>query len=541
MKILTIITVSFAAILLTSCSDDSDNMNMSNIDKMETAVEHGAKHADANYVCPMHPQIIRGKEGNCPICGMDLIKKEAEEKREKKLLYWVAPMDANYRRDEAGKSPMGMDLVPVYDDGEDGLTVKISPTVENNMGVRTALVKKDKLWRRVDTVGYVDFDENKISHVHLRTKGWIEKLMIKSEGERVKKGQLLFEVYSPELVNAQEEFLQAIRSNHKGLTRASRERLEALGISSSQIKKLNIQRRASQFVKIFAKQDGIVSKLNVREGMFVMPQKEVMSLADLSSVWILAEVFESQADWVKEGQSAEVKLSYLPGREWKGEVEYIYPSLDPKTRTLKVRLRFDNADEALKPNMFADVTIYGGAKREVLIIPRESLIRTGNDERVIISIGEGRFQPRDITAGIESGDYVEVIKGLNIGDKIVTSGQFLIDSEASLKASIARMSSSNDAMSNDGMTDLKADMVKSKKIIGTGVLKEIMPMKENGKNKINMAHDPIPALDWPNMVMDFDVKSDVSLKGLNKGDKVEFELEKGDSGYTIKSITKSKM
>lgn len=537
MKILMIVSISFAALLLTACSDDSNKMEMSNNGKMETAVEHAEKHLDANYVCPMHPQIIRGKPGNCPICGMDLIKKEAEAKKEKKLLYWVAPMDANFRREKPGKSPMGMDLVPVYDDGEEGLTVKISPTVENNMGVRTALVQKDNLWRRIDTVGYVDFDENNISHIHLRTKGWIEKLSIKSEGERVKKGQLLFEVYSPELVNAQEEYLQALRSRHKGLSNASRERLEALGISSEQIKMLNKKRKASQFVKVFAKQDGIVSKLNVREGMFVMPQKEVMSLADLSSVWILAEVFESQADWVKQGQSAEVKLSYLPGREWEGVVEYIYPSLDPITRTLKVRLRFDNTDEALKPNMFSNVTIYGGAKREVIVIPREALIRTGNDERVIISIGDGKFQPRDITAGIESGEFIEVIKGLNVGDKIVTSGQFLIDSEASLKASIARMSSSNDAISNNGMTDVKADMVKSKKIIGTGVLKEMMPMK----NKINMAHDPIPALDWPDMVMDFDVKSDVSLKGLNKDDKVEFELEKSENGYVIKSITKSKM
>ena len=537
MKLLIVISTLFVTILLTACSDSDNNMNMSDNGKTETAVEHSSKHLDANYVCPMHPQIIRGKEGNCPICGMDLIKKEPGMKKEKKILYWVAPMDANFRRDEPGKSQMGMDLVPVYDDGEDGITVKISPEVENNMGVRTALVKKDKLWRRIDTVGYVDFDENKISHIHLRTKGWIEKLLIKSEGERVKKDQLLFEVYSPELVNAQEEYLQALRSGHKGLSRASGERLEALGISVSQIKKLNKNRKASQFVKVFAKQDGIVSKLNVREGMFVVPQKEVMSLADLSSIWILAEVFESQADWVKSGQSAEVKLSYLPGREWKGKVEYIYPSLDPKTRTLKVRLRFDNVDEALKPNMFADVTIYGGAKREVHIIPRESLIRTGNDERVIVSIGNGRFQPREITAGIESGEFIEVIKGLSIGDKIVTSGQFLIDSEASLKASIARMSSSNDAISNDGMTGMKAEMVKSKKIMGTGILKELMPMK----NKINMAHDPIPDLDWPEMVMDFDVKSDVSLESLNKGDKVEFELEKGESGYMIKSITKSEM
>ena len=536
MKTLMILSISFFALLLTACSDNSNDMQTSDNRGMGTAVEHAEKHLDANYVCPMHPQIIRGNPGNCPICGMDLIKKEAEVKKEKKLLYWVAPMDANFRRDAPGKSPMGMDLVPVYDDGEDGITVKISPTVENNMGVRTALVKKYKLWRRVDTVGYVDFDENNISHIHLRTKGWIEKLSIKSEGERVKKGQLLFEVYSPELVNAQEEYLQALRSGHKGLSSASRERLEALGISGSQIDKLNKNRRANQFVKVFAKQDGIVSKLNVREGMFVMPQKEVMSLADLSSIWILAEVFESQADWVKSGQSAEVKLSYLPGREWEGKVEYIYPSLDPKTRTLKVRLRFDNTDEALKPNMFANVTIYGGAKREVQIIPREALIRTGNDERVIIAIGNGRFQPRDITAGIESGEFVEVIKGLNVGDRIVTSGQFLIDSEASLKASIARMSSSNDAISNDGMTDMKADMVKSKKIMGQGVLKEIFPRQ----NKVNMSHEPIPDLDWPSMVMDFRMKPGVSLQGLNKGDKIEFELEKGEDGYMIKSITKPK-
>ena len=528
--------LSSIVVLLTGCSDE-DDMSTATTDKMETAVEHGSKHADANYVCPMHPQIIRGKEGNCPICGMDLIKKEVEVKKEKKLLYWVAPMDANFRRDEPGKSPMGMDLVPVYDDGEEGSTVKISSTVENNMGVRTAFVKKDKLWRRIDTVGYVDFDENKISHIHLRTKGWIEKLLIKSEGERVKKGQLLFEVYSPELVNAQEEYLQALRSGHKGLSSASRERLEALGISTEQIKTLNKKRKSSQYVKIFAKQDGIVAKLNVREGMFVMPQKEIMSLADLSSIWLLAEVFESQADWVKQGQSAEVKLSYLPGRTWEGEVEYIYPSLDPKTRTLRVRLRFDNKDESLKPNMFADVTIYGGAKRDAIIIPREALIRTGNDERVILSIGEGRFQPREVTAGIESGEYIEIIKGLSVGDKIVTSGQFLIDSEASLKASIARMSSSNDDVSSSGMTGTKAEMVKSNKIMATGIIKELMP----DQNKINLSHDPIPDLDWPNMVMDFDIKESVSLKGLNKDDKVEFELEKSENGYMIKSITKSKM
>ena len=456
---------------------------------------------------------------------------KAAEEKEKKILYWVAPMDATYRRDEPGKSPMGMDLVPVYDEGGDGSTVKISPAVENNMGVRTAIVKRDKLWRRIDTVGYVGFDENKISHLHLRTKGWIEKLYVKSEGERVTKGQLLFEVYAPELVNAQEEYLQALRSNNRGLTSASQERLIALGISASQIKQLNKTRRVNQYVKVYAKQDGIIAKLSIREGMFVTPAKLVMSLADLSSVWLLAEVFESQADWVRVGQLAEVTLSYLPGREWEGKVEYIYPSLDPKTRTLKVRLRFENKDESLKPNMFSKVAIYGGAKREVISIPREALIRTGNDQRVIISVGDGGFQARKVTAGIESGEFIEIVQGLSEGDKVVTSGQFLIDSEASLKASIARMSSVD---KKESEMDPAMDM--SEKITGTAVLNSVMP----AHSMINMAHDPIPVLDWPAMEMDFTVKKDVSLEGLSKGDKVDFELEKADSGYVVKSIQKSK-
>ena len=483
------------------------------------------------WVAPMDATYRRDEPGKSPM-GMDLVPVYAEaesEEKEKKILYWVAPMDATYRRDEPGKSPMGMDLVPVYDEGGDGSTVKISPAVENNMGVRTATVTKDKLWRRIDTVGYVDFDENKISHLHLRTKGWIEKLYVKSEGERVTKGQALFEVYAPELVNAQEEYLQALRSSNRGLAAASRERLIALGISAIQINQLNKTRKVKQYVKIYAKQNGIIAKLSIREGMFVTPQKLVMSLVDLSSVWLLAEVFEIQADWVRVGQSAEVTLAYLPGREWEGKVEYIYPSLDPKTRTLKVRLRFDNKDESLKPNMFAKVAIYGGAKREVLTIPREALIRSGNERRVIISVGDGGFQARSVKAGIESGEFVEIIEGLSVGDKVVTSGQFLIDSEASLKASIARMTSDKEE------TMPEMEMQQDTKIIGTGVVENILL----NENKVRLSHGPITALDWPEMTMNFNLKESVSLADLNKGDKVDFELEKGDDGYVIKSITKS--
>jgi len=375
--------------------------------------------------------------GNGPVVN-------AEE--EKEVLYWVAPMDQNYRRDKPGKSPMGMDLIPIYADtdadvGEGNSTVSISPEVVQNLGVRTAIAERSRLWRGIDTVGYADYDESRVSHIHLRTEGWIEKLTVQSEGERVNKGEFLFELYSPKLVNAQEELVTAIASGNKGLIRASKERLSALGVSDSQIKKLQKDKKIQQRISVYAPQDGVVSTLPVREGMFVKPSMKVMSLGDLSSIWILAEVFEKQSAWVKVGQPAEVSLSYHPGKIWQGNVEYIYPDLDPITRTLKVRLRFDNPDEALKPNMYANITIFGGPKEDTIVIPIEALIRTGREERVVISLGEGRFEARAVTAGIESGDFVEILQGIEEGDQVVTSGQFLIDSEASMRASLTRMSS----------------------------------------------------------------------------------------------------
>lgn len=453
----------------------------------------------------------------------------ASAPKEKKIMYWVAPMDASYRRDEPGKSPMGMDLVPVYED-DAGSGVKISPAVENNLGVRTRTIEEGLLWRRIDTVGYVDFDENKISHIHLRTKGWIEKLYVKSEGERVKTGQLLFKVYSPELVNVQEEYVQALGSGNARLISASQERMQALGVPDSLVTTLKKTRKASQYVPVYAKQNGIVSKLSVREGMFVMPSREVMSLADLSSIWILAEVFESQADWVQIGKSAEVRLSYLPGRLWEGKVEYIYPSLDSKTRTLKVRLRFDNADESLKPNMFTDVTIYGGAKRKTLIIPREALIRAGEEDRVIVSLGEGRFEARKVMAGIESGELIEILSGVNAGEAVVTSGQFLLDSEASLKASMARMS-------GVGSQDEKMDMSKESTAMahGSGEVLAVIA----GEHKIKLSHEPIEALGWPSMDMFFKVKQDVELENFTPQDKVRFMLKQDKDGYIITSIEKA--
>lgn len=450
----------------------------------------------------------------------------AEE--EKEILYWVAPMDPNYRRDKEGKSPMGMDLVPVYADAEgtDASVVSINPVVVQNLGIRTARVERGKLWRRVDTVGYVTFDEDRLTHIHLRTEGWIEKLYVKSNGVRVKKGALLFELYSRELVNAQEEYLQSLRGNNQYLTRAAKERLEVLGMSLGQIKEVAKKRVANQLVRVYAKQDGVVHGLNVREGMFVKPSTELMTLVDLSSVWLLVDVFERQADWVAEGQPTEVSLPYLPARKWEGKVAFVYPTIDPKTRTLQVRLQFDNPDESLKPNMYADVSIFSGPKNNVLSIPRTGLIQAGDQDRVILSLGDGKFRAREVTAGIESGEWVEIVAGLKENDKVVISGQFLIDSEASLKASFTRMDDSTVET-----PALKEQMTKP--VNGKGKVNDVM-MNEN---KVNLTHDAIEALGWPEMTMDFKVKDGVDMTALKTGQEIHFSLEKADSGnYEISKI-----
>ena len=365
---------------------------------------------------------------------------------ESDILYWVAPMDPNYQRDEPGKSPMGMDLVAVYADEVDAVpgTVKIDPTIVNNLGVRTAVAMKTPLSRRIETVGYIGYDEDTLQHIHTRVDGWIETLAVKTTGDPVAKGQLLFELYSPTLVNAQQEYLATLRSDNAMLRTASRDRLAALGVTESEIVRLEKERRASQRVRVYAEADGVVAHLGVREGIFVTPATEVMSVARLDRVWVLAELFERQAAWVAPGQQAEVELDYLPGKSWKGTVDYVYPELDATTRTLKVRIRFNNEGEVLRPNMFARVTLLGVETEPVVHVPREALIRGGNVDRVVLSLGNGRFRAQPVNTGIESGDRVAIRNGLSEGDLIVTSGQFLLDSESNIESALKRMEESTD-------------------------------------------------------------------------------------------------
>tara|TARA_R110001592_G_scaffold363371_1_gene685815 strand:- start:471816 stop:473102 length:1287 start_codon:yes stop_codon:yes gene_type:complete len=362
----------------------------------------------------------------------------------RKPLYWVAPMDAAYRRDAPGKSPMGMDLIPVYESEDPGAgTVRISPEVINNIGVRIAPVEYRALPTQIRTVGYVQYDEDRRVHIHPRVEGWIEKLYVKASGDPVEAGQPLYELYSPQLVNAQEELLLALKRDNPRLVAAAEDRLRALQLSPDFIAQLRRDRKVSQTVTFHAPQTGVVDNLNIREGFFVMPGTTLMSVGVLEDVWVEAEVFERQASLVTVGLPVSMRLDYLPNREWQGRVDYVYPSLDEKNRTLRVRLRFANDDRLLKPNMFTQVVIQADPMAQALVVPREAVVRTGNQDRVVLALGEGRFASREVALGRVGERYIEILSGVEEKDDVVVSAQFLLDSESSKSADLQRMESAD--------------------------------------------------------------------------------------------------
>ncbi|GJM09619.1 MAG: hypothetical protein DHS20C11_18950 [Lysobacteraceae bacterium] len=365
------------------------------------------------------------------------VAEPSTSKRE--ILYWVAPMDPNYRREKPGKSPMGMDLIPVYADNAPPGLIEIEPAIVNNLGVRSERVRRGSLWRKIRATGTVGLDESRISHIHLRAEGWIERLYVSAEGERVAKGDVLFELYSPQIVNAQKEYLQALRRADRALTSAATEKLMALGVDQTQIEQLGEEDKATPTVTFSAEHSGVVMALNIREGMFVRPDVEVMSLSDISRIWVNAAVPQSQAAWVEQGKRADIVFAHLPGKVFSGQVDHVYPYVDDIAQTLTVRIGLDNEQEMLKPNMFANVTIFGGKGDEGFHVPRDSVIRTGSGSRVILSVGEGRFWVADVVTGFESGDRIEILSGLAMTDRVVTSGQFLLDSEAAFAPSAERM------------------------------------------------------------------------------------------------------
>lgn len=384
----------------------------------------------------------------CALCAIvfslsGLMVVQAAEDGKGEVLFYRNPMNPAITSPVPAKDSMGMDYIPVYavESGGDAALVSIDPTIVQNLGVRTEPVMRGKLWRRIDTVGTLAYDEHRIAHIHVRAEGWVEKLNVHFVGESVRAGDVLFEVYSPVLANAQAELLQAHKVGQKDLINASRERLELLGIDTQQIQELERSRQAQSRIQVRAPRDGVVTELNARHGMYVKPDMQVMSLSDLSSLWLMAEVYERQSAWVAVGQPAEMRLSAYPGEIFEGEIEYVYPSLDPITRTLRARVRFENPKARLKPDMLADVQIFAGPKEGVLSVPTQALIRDGRVDRVIVAEGEGKFRAANVVAGMESGEWTEISEGLTEGEQVVVSGQFLIDSEASIRASVLRMQS----------------------------------------------------------------------------------------------------
>ncbi|RMF08854.1 MAG: efflux RND transporter periplasmic adaptor subunit, partial [Candidatus Neomarinimicrobiota bacterium] len=445
--LLSTIALIMTAALITGCSSE---------EKPETA-ESAESHQ--LYTCGMHPNVIQEGPGDCPICGMHLTPLNGtpaaattttdQPKGERKILYWQAPMDPSYISPKPGKSPMGMDLIPVYEGEETfGSTVKINPVTEQNMGVRKGKVERRDLSLSVRTVARIEPDESRVAHVHTKISGWVEKTFVSTTGEKVKKGQRLLEIYSPQLVTAQDEYQDAyhnlhslpqnadpvFRQNVKNILHSARTRLEYFDISDDQIAELERSGTVRKTLVIRSPYDGFVIKKHVLDGMEVKPGMMLYTIADLSTVWIQAEIYESELPWVAEGQKATITLPYYPGDSFEGVVDYIYPVLESKTRTIKVRLVVPNHDLRLKPGMYANVTIHANPKKNVIAVPQEAVLFSGERTLVFVALEGGRFAPRDVQVGIQSGDhYYEIKDGLKEGETIVLSGQFLLDSESRLQ------------------------------------------------------------------------------------------------------------
>lgn len=355
------------------------------------------------YVCPMHSHIVRDHEGECPICGMALVARK------------VSGSSASKRSDN------------------DASLVNVSGTMQQAMALDTEQAQISKLWRFIKTYGSVQFDETSLIHLHPRASGWIEKLTVNSLGQRVEKGELLYEIYSPDLLVAQEDFLSLLstKSINPVLMERGRQRLRLLGLSDTLIKTLEETRSVFYKVPYYAQEKGIVSALEVREGMYAQANTRIMTLADLSTVWVIADVFEHQINWVEVGKSIELDLPALDLYALEGRVEFVYPTLDPMTRTLKVRLALDNPQEQLKPDMLATVRIYAGPV-EAVNISVDALIQTEKHNRVFVQKADNSFERRDVEVGIVTNGRAEIRSGLEIGERVVTSGQFLLDAEASL-------------------------------------------------------------------------------------------------------------
>ncbi|WP_424196147.1 efflux RND transporter periplasmic adaptor subunit [Ampullimonas aquatilis] len=431
----------------------------------------------------------------------------------RKVLYWHDPMVPAQKFDKPGKSPfMDMQLIPVYADEGDPGSVTINPRVQQNLGVRTTQVMRGNLASTLSAVGNIAYDERDMALVQARSNGFVEKLFVRAPWDPVKKGQALAELYVPEWVAAQEEWLtisQMQTNDRDALLDAARQRMRLAGMSNEQIHQVELLGKVQARITLIAPMSGIITELAVREGMTVAVGTPLFRINGLSTVWVNADVPESLAAQVQPGNLVEARTPSLPGVVFKGKVNAILPQVDPITRTLKARIALNNPLAQLVPGMFITLDLVTKARNDVLFVPTEAIIQTGTRVVVIVAQEEGRFMPVEVETGAESHGHTQILKGLEAGQKIVISSQFLIDSEASLKGSSTRMS----------------DMPASDNSQGSGPVHRAEGKVEKlGKDDITISHGPISSLQWGPMTMNFKLPVAGLPGNIAVGDTVIFEI-----------------
>ncbi|NVK55710.1 MAG: efflux RND transporter periplasmic adaptor subunit [Alteromonadaceae bacterium] len=443
-------------------------------------------------------------------------------KNDQEILYWVAPMDASFRRDKPGKSPMGMNLVPVYANQTSAAqqpgTVSVSAAIEQSMGVTTSRAERRELSQTITASGVVELAEDKLIHIHPRVSGWIESLTVTTDGQPVTRGDTLYTLYSPELVNAQEEYLLARSRGSQSLINAARARLAALQFPPSLIEQLNNSNQVMQQVAFKVPQNGFVANLNIRPGFYVEPGTTMMEIANLDEVWLHADVPQRFADTLIKGDTATVSLGTYPHQQLTATVDFIYPQLDARSRTLKVRLILANNNAQLKPQMFAAVHFSSKADKPVLSIPRTALIRTATNTRVVLALGNGHYRSAPVTIGQLTSQYAEVTSGLAVGDMVVTNGLFLIDSESAIDADLDRIAP-----------------------ISTDSLWVPMPIDavDIAARTLTAQHPAVEAWNWPAMTMDFTLAKNVDINTLSAGMLIDAELTRTEGMAHISNIDPS--
>src|SRR6202521_735608 len=443
----------------------------------------------------------------------------ADTKTARQPLYWHDPMVPAQKFDKPGKSPfMDMQLVPVYADeaGDEG-TGSISPRAAQNLGIRTAEVKHGNISRALSAVGAVSIDERSIVTVQARVNGYAEKLYVRAQYDTVARGQPLAEIYAPDWLSAEEEYLALKRGTQpaiKPLAQAARQRLLLLGIPEEQIARIERDGKANPRVTLFAPEGGVVWELGIREGMAVNPGMTLFKLANLGTVWVNAEVPESQATLIRPGVAVEGRTAAAPDKAFKGQVAALLPDVNQNTRTIKARIVLDNRDRTLRPGMFVSLS-FAGEAQPALLVPSAAVISTGTRNVVVAVDSDGKFRPVDVEVGTETNGQTEIRKGLAAGQKVVLSGQFLIDSEASLKGTLTRMG---------GSPAPEAGAATAATHRGEGKVESI------GKDQITLWHGPIPSLQWGAMTMGFKLPAEGLPKGVAVGDTVAFEIRQTQDG-----------